>query len=92
MCPSVYKILVPVKMLAGGINPFPNKPLFLYVCRTSLLKTVGKGGIARNEQYLLFPVFSILFENFLSFLSKLKLLSAIFFRLEESKICSLREG
>ena len=36
-------------------NPFPNKPLFLCVCSTSLENTVGKGEIARNEQFLLFP-------------------------------------
>ena len=37
-------------------NPFPNKPCFLCVCSTNLLKnTVGKGEIARNEQFLLFP-------------------------------------
>ena len=37
------------------VNPFPNKPWFLRVCRTSLLKTLGKGEIARSEQFLLFP-------------------------------------
>ena len=50
-------------------TPFPNKLWFLRVCRASLLKTpwekekllvsfentLGKGEIARNEQYLLFP-------------------------------------
>ena len=36
-------------------NPFPNKPWFLRFCSTSLLKTWGKGEIARNEQFLLFP-------------------------------------
>ena len=39
----------------GLVNPFPNKPLFLRVCSTSLENTVGKGEIARNEQFLLFP-------------------------------------
>ena len=43
-------------MLLKHINPFPNKRWFLSVCHTSLLKnTVGKGEIARNEQFLLFP-------------------------------------
>ena len=38
------------------VNTFPNKPWFLRVCSTSLLKnTEGKGEIARNEQFLLFP-------------------------------------
>ena len=37
------------------LNPFPNKPCFLRVCSKSLKNTVGKGEIARNEQFLLFP-------------------------------------
>ena len=37
------------------INPFPNKPWFLRVYSTSLLKTQwGKEKIACNEQFLLF--------------------------------------
>ena len=36
-------------------NSFPNKPWFLRVCSISLFEnTVGKGEIARNEQFLLF--------------------------------------
>ena len=39
-----------------SVNPFPNKPWFLRVCSTSLFEnTVGKGQIARKEQFLLFP-------------------------------------
>ena len=38
-----------------GFNPFPNKPLFSYVCSTSLMKTLEKGEIPLNEQFLLFP-------------------------------------
>ena len=39
------------------INPFPNKPFFLRVCMwyKSFEKTEGKGEIACNEQFLLFP-------------------------------------
>ena len=38
------------------LNLFPNRPWFLRVCTTSLLKTLWvKGEIARNEQFLLFP-------------------------------------
>ena len=38
-------------------NPFPNKHWFLRVCSRSVLKTLwGKGEIARNEQFLLFPL------------------------------------
>ena len=32
-----------------------DKPRFLRVCSTSLFKTLGKGEIALNEQFLLFP-------------------------------------
>ena len=53
--------------------------------------TVGKGEIARDEQFLLFPtVFSTLFENFPPFSSNLKLSSANSFCLEESKICCFK--
>ena len=38
-----------------GLTPFPNKPWFVRVCSTRLLKTLGKGGITRYEQFLLFP-------------------------------------
>ena len=58
----------------------------------SFENTVGKGEIARNEQFLLFPVFSTLFESSLPFSSNLKLSSGNNFRLEESKICCLGEG
>ena len=38
------------------LNPFLNKPLYKsFENSTSLLKTVGKGGIAPNEQFLPFP-------------------------------------
>ena len=50
------------------LNPFPNKPWFLRVCSTSLLKTLGKGEIARNEQFLLFPqCFLSIWETFCHF-------------------------
>ena len=56
--------------------------------------TVGKGEIARDEQFLLpFPtVFSTHSNNFLPFLSNLKLSSAKSLSLEESKICRLVMG
>ena len=61
-------------------------PLFLCVCCTSLTKTLEKGEIARDEQFLPFPnsVFYPL-KNFLPCSSNSKLLSANSFRLEESK-------
>ena len=35
--------------------PFPNKPWFLHVCSVNLSKTLGKGEIACNHQFFLFP-------------------------------------
>ena len=58
----------------------------------SFENTEGKGEIARNEQFLLFPVFSTHLENFLPFLSNLKLSSANPLSLEESKIGRLGKG
>ena len=67
-------------------NPFPNKPWFLRVCMTGLLKTL------REEQFILFPVFSTLLKNFLPYSSNLKLSSANTFSLERTKICRLGKG
>ena len=51
---------------------------------------LGKGEIAHNEQFLLFPlVFSTHLENILLFSSNQKSLSANSFKLEDSKICRL---
>ena len=52
----------------------------------------GKGEIAHNEKFLFFQVFSTCLDNYLPFSSKLKLLSANSFSLEESKICCLVMG
>ena len=51
-----------------------------------------KEEIARDEQFLLFPVFSTHLENFLPFSSSLKLSSANSFSLEEPKIGGLGNG
>ena len=75
------------------LNPFPNKPWLLRVCSKSLENTVGKGEIACNEQFLLFPHnFLFIWMDFLPFSSNLKLLAAYSFNLEESKICRLGKG
>ena len=59
----------------------------------SLENTVGKGEIARNEQFLLSPTkFSTRMENFLPFSLNSKLSSANSFHLEELKICPLRKS
>ena len=54
--------------------------------------TVGKGEIARNEQFLLYPVFSAHLENFLLFSWNLKLSSADCFNLDMSKFLSSGNG
>ena len=64
-------------------NPFPNRPWFLRVCSTSLLKTAWE----KEKLLVTFPtVFSTRFVNFLPFSSNLKLSSAKSFSLEESKL------
>ena len=74
-------------------SPSQNKPWFLRVCSTSLENTVGKGEIAHNEQFLLFlTVFSTLLENFLLFLSNLKLSSAKSLSLEACGIRRFGKG
>ena len=74
------------------IIPFPNKPWFLHVCNTSLLKILWE-----KEKLLVtispFPtVFSTVLESFVPFSSNLKLLSATSCSFEESKICRLGKG
>ena len=74
-------------------NSFPNKPWFLHVCSTSLLKTLRE-----KEKLLVTGNFSFShsvfhrFEELSSFFINLKLLSANSFSLEESKICCLGNG
>ena len=75
------------------LTPFPNKPWFLRVCSTNLLKTLWE-----KEKLLIqvitpfLTVFSTLLINFPPFSSNLKLLPANSFSLEESKICRLGKG
>ena len=59
------------------LQPFPKQTLvFTCLHYKSFENTVGKGEIVRDEQFLLFPEFSTHLENFLPFLSNLKLSSA----------------
>ena len=55
------------------VNPFPKQALdFTYLQYKSFENTVGKGEIARNEQFLLSPqCFFFLLKNFLPFSSNL---------------------
>ena len=68
-------------------------PYFTCLQYMSVENTVGKGEIARNEQFLLFPqCFLSFLENFLPVVSNLKLSSANSFSFEGStKICRLGE-
>ena len=86
---------VHLSMLSGNsFNPFPHNDTFLMPLGNKPFEnTVGKGEIARNEQFLLFPqCFLPIWNNFLPFSSNLKLSSANSFSLEESKICRLVMG
>ena len=74
-------------------NHFAEQALVLMCMQyKSFENTAGKVEIARNEQFLLFPVFSTHLENFLPFSSNLKFSSANSFSLEESKICHFGKG
>ena len=90
--PSPSRSLKPKECVAK-ISPFPKQALvFLCLHYKSFENTVGKGETKHDKQFLLFPLFSTNFENFLPSLSNLKLLSANSFSLEESKICHLGKG
>ena len=68
-------------------------PGFTCLQNKSFENTVGKGEIARNEQFRLFPqCFLPVWRTFWSLSSNLKLSSADSFSLEESKICCLGKG
>ena len=73
---------------------FPNKPLVLRVCNTSLLKTLWEKEKLLVTSNFSFShiVFFFLWENFLPFSSYLKLSSANPFNSEESKMCGLGKG
>ena len=74
--------------------PFPKQALvFTCLQYKSFKNTAGKGEIARNEQFLLFPqCFLPVWRAFLPFSTNLKLSSANSFSLEESKICCFGKG
>ena len=78
-------------------NPFPNKPLFLRVFSATFENTVGKGEIARYEQFLLFPqcfppfrrTFCHQIQNYLQTLSLWKILKFDFLERVKVKRLSL---
>ena len=79
--------------LMAFLNPFPNKPWFLRVCSISLLKTPWE-----KEKLLVTSNFSFShsvfypFKKILPFSSNLKLSSANYLSLGQSKICRLGKG
>ena len=75
------------------LNSFPNKPWFLRVCSTILLKTLWekKKLLVTSNFSFSHSVFYPFQELLFPFLSKLKMLSANSFSLEESKICRLSQ-
>ena len=80
----VHNLVKPLPHNNTSFTPLGNKPFE---------NTVGKGEIARNEQFLLFSqCFLPVFDTFLPLSSNLKLSSANSFSLEESKICRLVMG
>ena len=81
------------KNAGACMNPFPKQALvFTCLQYESFENTVGKGEIARNEQFLLFPRCFLPVQRAFHFHQILKLSSANSFSLEESKICRLGKG
>ena len=82
-----------VRVICPFFNHFPNKPRFLRVCSTSLLKTRWKKEKLLVTINFSFPTaFSTLLDNLLPILSNLTLSSAKSLSLKESKICRLGKG
>ena len=73
-------------------NPFPNKPWFLRVWGTSLENTAGKGEIARNKQFLLFPVFSTHLEKLSAIFIKFKIVVCKLFQFGRVQDLSFWKG
>ena len=91
---GVENIVGKGEMLFIFFNPFPNKPWFLHVCSTSFFETtVGKGEIARYEQFLLFPkCFLPVWRTFCHFRQVRNCRLQTLISLEESTICRLGKG
>ena len=92
--PASVLLLSDNKILANISQPFPKQALvFTCLQYKSFENTAGKGEIARNKQFLLFPqCFLSVLENYLPISKNLKLSSANSFSLEVSKICRLVKG
>ena len=76
-----------------SLYPFPEQALvFTCLQYKSLENTVGKGEIARNEQFLLFPQCFLPFWRPFYHFHNFKMSSANSLSLEESKSCRLGKG
>ena len=90
---NTHLILRLLMLSRWKIDPFPNKPWFLRVCSTILLKTLRE-----KKKLLVTSNFSFshsvfyLFGELSAIFNKLELSSANSFSLEESKICRLGKG
>ena len=84
---------MPLRYMLPTLNPFPKQALvFMCLQYKSFENTVSEGEIACDEQFLLFPVFSNHWDNFLPFPLNFKFLSANSFSLEMFKICCFGKG
>ena len=92
ICKCFQFDLVQILLFGLELTISQTSPGFYVSALQVFRKQCGKSEIARNEQFLLFPVFSTHLENFLPFLSNLKLSSADSLSLGKSKICRLAKG
>ena len=70
---SVKKFVLSSTKVAPYSDVSQTSPGFTRLQNKSFENTAGKGKIARNEQFLLFSVFSIYLENLLSFIIKFEI-------------------
>ena len=81
------------QIIFESLNPFPHNDTFWRLWEKSLLKTLWeKEKLLVRSNFSFSQVFSTRLDNFLPFLSNLKLSSANSFSLEWSKICRLVMG
>ena len=69
MIPVNYFAVALLSAIDLQLNPFPNKPWFFTCLHYKSFENIaGKGEIARNEQFLIFPqCFLLISENFCHF-------------------------
>ena len=92
---SPFHILFSKAIYFRVINPFPHNDTFGRLVEINLLKTLSEKEellVTSNFSFSHSVFFSFFLDNFLPFSSNLKLSSANFFSLEESKICHMVTG